>query len=195
MRRALVLLMLFCACAPGQRAVSSSPTPSAEVSPLASPSPSPSPLPSPSPIAYGPPQYRAMWVDAFNDGIKSRAQVEKLVADAHRANLNALLVQVRKRGDAYFNRSEEPRALDITGSRGFDPLGYLIQVAHASTPRIEVHAWLNTFFVGQESGVLVKHADWANRTNDGATGGYLDRGNPDVQAYTHKVFMDVERNS
>jgi uncharacterized lipoprotein YddW (UPF0748 family) len=135
-----------------------------------------------------------MWVDGFNDGIKSRAQVEKLVADARHANLNALIVQVRKRGDAYFNRSEEPKALDITGSRGFDPLGYLIQVAHASRPRIEVHAWLNTFFVGQESGVSVKHPDWANRTNDGATGGYLDPGNPDVQAYTHKVFMDVARN-
>ena len=136
-----------------------------------------------------------MWVDAFNDGIKSRAQVEKLVADAHRANLNALIVQVRKRGDAYFNRSyEEPRAVDIAGSRGFDPLAYLIQLAHASRPSIEVHAWLNTFFAGQESGVYRKHGDWVNVTNDGATGGYLDPGNPDVQAYTHKIFMDVARN-
>jgi uncharacterized lipoprotein YddW (UPF0748 family) len=135
-----------------------------------------------------------MWVDGFNDGIHSRAQVEKLVADAHRANLNALLVQVRTRGVSFFNRSEEPRALDITGSRGFDPLGYLIEVAHASNPRIEVHAWLNTFFVGQESGVYVMHGDWANRTNDGATSGYLDPGIPEVQAYTHKVFMDLARN-
>lgn len=136
-----------------------------------------------------------MWVDAFNDGIKSRTQVEKLVADAHRANLNALIVQVRKRGDAYFNWSaEEPRATDITGSRGFDPLGYLIQVAHTSRPRIEVHAWLNTFFAGQESGVYRKHPDWVNLTNDGAAGGYLDPGIPEVQAYTHKIFMDVARN-
>ena len=136
-----------------------------------------------------------MWVDAFNDGIKSRAQVEKLVADANRANLNALIVQVRKRGDAYFNRSEEPRALDIIGSRGFDPLAYLIRLAHGSRPRIEVHAWLNTFFVGQESGVFLMHGTaWANRTNDGVVGGYLDPGNPEVQAYTHKVFMDLARN-
>src|ERR1700716_1149025 len=195
MRRALVLLMLFCACAPGQRAGSSRPTPSAEVSPLASPSPSPSPLPSPSPIAFGQPRYRAMWVDAFNDGIKSRAQVEKLIADAHRANLNVLIVQVRKRGDAYFNRSHEPRALDITGSRGFDPLSYVIELAHASVARIEVHAGLNTFFVGDTRGVYLMHGDaWANRTNDGTSGGYLDPAIPEVQAYTHKVFMDVARN-
>src|SRR5260370_25570601 len=45
-----------------------------------------SPSPSPSPIAYGPPQYRALWVDAFHDGMKSPAQVEKLVADAHPPN-------------------------------------------------------------------------------------------------------------
>ena len=189
--RALFLVVVLIGCAPGPHTAAT-----ATATPVASPSPSPiaSPSPSPSPIVYGPNQYRAMWVDGFNDGIKSRAQVEKLVADAHRANLNALLVQVRKRGDAYFNRSEEPRALDITGSRGFDPLGYLIQAAHGSTPRIEVHAWLNTFFVGQESGVLVKHPDWANRTNDGATGGYVDPGNPEVQTYTHKVFMDLARN-
>jgi len=152
-------------------------------------------LPSPSPITYGAPRYRALWVDAFSDGIKSRGQVEKLVADAHRANLNVLIVQVRKRGDAYFNRADEARALDIIGSRGFDPLSYVIELAHASTPRIEVHAWLNTFFVGQTSGVYLYHAEqWANRTDAGATGGYLDPANPEVQAYTHKIFMDVALN-
>jgi uncharacterized lipoprotein YddW (UPF0748 family) len=136
-----------------------------------------------------------MWVDALHDGIKSPAQVEKLVADAHRANINALIVQVRKGGDAYFNHADEPRALDIVASRGFDPLGYVIRLAHASTPRIEVHAWLNTFFVSEDSGVFVKNgAAWGNRANDGSTSGYLDPGIPEVQAYTHKIFMDVARN-
>src|SRR5438105_4325462 len=80
-----------------------------------SPIPSPAPSPSPSPIVLGAPQFRALWVDAFHDGMKSPAQVEKLVADAHRGNLNALIVQVRKRGDAYFNQRDEPRATDILG--------------------------------------------------------------------------------
>ncbi|MGA7911326.1 MAG: family 10 glycosylhydrolase [Candidatus Dormiibacterota bacterium] len=154
-----------------------------------------SPSPSPSPIAYAQPEYRALWVDAFHDGIKSPAQVEKLVADAHRANLNALIVQVRKAGDAYFNRSDEPRATDITGPPDFDPLAYVIRLAHASTPRIEVHAWLNTFFVGQSSQVYVEHSDqWGNRASDGSASGYLDPGVPEVQIYTHQIFMDVARN-
>ena len=43
---------------------------------------------SPAEPATATPQYRALWVDAFHDGMKSPAQVEKLVADANRANLN-----------------------------------------------------------------------------------------------------------
>jgi uncharacterized lipoprotein YddW (UPF0748 family) len=156
----------------------------------ASPSPSPA-----SPVAFGQPEYRALWVDAFHDGIKSPAQVGKLVADARRANLNALFVQVRKTGDAYFNRSDEPRAKDVTPPRDFDPLAYVIQLAHASVPRIEVHAWVNTFFSGQSSQVYLQHgAEWGNRTAAGETAGYLDPGVPEVQIYMHRVFMDLARN-
>src|SRR5712692_10133519 len=154
-----------------------------------------SPTPLPSPIVFGPPHYRALWVDAFHDGIKSPSQVEKLVADAHRANINALIVQVRKAGDAYFNRSDEPRASDIIGPPDFDPLAYVIKLAHAAVPRIEVHAWLNTFFAGQDSQVYLQHGDtWGNRADDGSTSGYLDPGVPEVQIYTHQVLMDVAKN-
>jgi uncharacterized lipoprotein YddW (UPF0748 family) len=153
------------------------------------------PSPSPSPIVFGQPQYRALWVDAFHDGIKSRAQIEKLVADAHRANLNALIVQVRKRGDAYFNVGDEPRATDIQGPPDFDPLAYVIQLAHAMKPRIEVHAWLNTFFVGETSAVYKTHGNgWGNRAVDGFKGAFLDPGVPAAVAYTHKIFMDVALN-
>jgi uncharacterized lipoprotein YddW (UPF0748 family) len=159
-----------------------------------SPFPSPTPSPSPSPIALAAPQFRALWVDAFHDGMKSPAQVEKLVADARRGNLNALIVQVRKRGDAYFNQSDEPRATDIQGPREFDPLAYLIQLAHDSTPRIEVHAWLNTFFVGNTSDVYVHHKRWATLSNTGTKSEFFDPGVPEVLTYTHKVFMDVAKN-
>src|SRR5712692_11617444 len=153
-----------------------------------------SPTPLPSPIVFGTPQYRALWVDAFHDGIKSPSQVEKLVADAHRANINALIVQVRKAGDAYFNRSDEPRATDIQGPPDFDPLAYVIALAHKALPRIEVHAWLNTFFAGESSRVYLDNGPgWGNRANDGTRSGYLDPGVPEVQIYTHQVFMDVAR--
>ncbi|HVC77432.1 MAG TPA: family 10 glycosylhydrolase [Candidatus Micrarchaeaceae archaeon] len=157
--------------------------------------PSPSPSASASVVTLGPPQYRALWVDAFHDGIKSPAQVEKLVADAHRGNLNALIVQVRKRGDAYFDQSDEPRATDIQGPPEFDPLAYVIQLAHASTPRIEVHAWLNTFYVGDTSAVFANHRSaWGTLSNTGTKSGLFDPGVPDVLTYTHKIFMDVAKH-
>jgi uncharacterized lipoprotein YddW (UPF0748 family) len=168
---------------------------SSQPSPAPTPTVAASPSPSPSPILFSPPQYRALWVDAFHDGMKSPAQIEKLVADAHRANLNALIVQVRKRGDAYFNISEEPRATDIHGPPTFDPLAYVIQLAHAMSPRIEVHAWLNTFFVGDTSAVYKLHSGhWAARDTNGTRGGFLDPGVPEVLAYTHNIFMNVARN-
>ena len=89
-------------------------------------------------------EFRAFWVDAFHDGIKTPEQVDKLIADAQRANVNALIVQVRRRGDAYFNRALEPRTEDPALQPGFDALQYLIDKAHSGSPRIEVHAWLAT---------------------------------------------------
>ncbi|HEY1454955.1 MAG TPA: family 10 glycosylhydrolase [Candidatus Dormibacteraeota bacterium] len=151
--------------------------------------------PTPAPVAFAPPEYRALWVDALHDGIKSPAQVEKLVSDARSANLNALFVQVRLAGDAYFNRADEPRAKDIRGPAGFDPLAYVVRLAHASVPRIEVDAWVNTFFVGSSSQVYLQHgAQWGNRASDGSVAGYLDPGVPEVQIYTHRVLMDLVRN-
>ncbi|MEA2655015.1 MAG: hypothetical protein QOI23_380 [Chloroflexota bacterium] len=186
-RRRCAGVILLIACLAGCTTTESSARPT--------PTLAASPSPSPSPVVLGQPQYRALWVDAFHDGMKSRTQIEKLVADAHRANLNALIVQVRKRGDAYFNVADEPRATDIVGAKDFDPLAYVIQLAHAMTPRIEVHAWLNTFFVGNTSDVYKQHgSQWGNRDVNGTKSGYLDPGVPEALAYTHKVFMDVAAN-
>ena len=149
---------------------------------------------SPTPVELGPAQYRALWVDAFHDGMKSQTQIRKLVVDAHRANINALFVQVRPRANAYFNKSDEPRASDIEGPTSFDPLAYVIRLAHEANPRIEVHAWLNTFFVGNGQVYKDHAASWASKADDGSSGGFFDPGVPEVQTYTHKIFMDVAAN-
>jgi uncharacterized lipoprotein YddW (UPF0748 family) len=143
-----------------------------------------------------PPQYRALWVDAFHDGVKTPGQVDKLIADAERGNLNTLIVQVRPRGDAFFNVGPEPRADDFgLAPAPYDPLAYLLQRAHSAEPRLAVWAWLNTFFVGSDSQVFQQHGqDWGNRTWSGATGGYLDPGVPDAEKYTHDVFVDLVKN-
>jgi uncharacterized lipoprotein YddW (UPF0748 family) len=146
-------------------------------------------------VILGAPRYQALWVDAFHDGIHSRQQIDQLVDTAARANVNTLIVQVRKAGDAYYRRSLEPAAWDIFAPPSFDPLGYLIQVAHRASPRIAIQAWVNTFYVGSNSHVYSQHGqDWANRRADGDAGPYLDPGNPAVRDYTHRVLMHLAEN-
>jgi uncharacterized lipoprotein YddW (UPF0748 family) len=169
-------------------------------SPRVTPEPAASAVPDgPTIVPEGAPQYRALWVDGFHEGFKSPKQVNTLIARAHTANLNALFVQVRKRGDAYFLRGVEPLAGDIDYPHhpNWDPLAYLIQKAHTANPPLQVHAWMNTFFVGQTSEVFQDNGDqWGNirfsGTNDGY--GYLDPGVPAVRAYTQEVMTQVVRH-
>lgn len=146
-------------------------------------------------------EFRALWVDAFHPGFKSRSEVTQLIADARRGHFNALVVEVRKRGDAYYDSRLEPRATDIAA--GFDPLAELIRQAHAATPRIEVHAWIVTFPIWasrnsnppQPTHVFNRHPDWLMKNDAGETwtgSNYqLDPGHPGVQEHTFNVAMDL----
>ena len=69
-----------------------------------------------------------------------------MVRDADDAGFNTLLVQVRGRGDAFYDSRWEPRA-EALGSApaGFDPLALVISEAHARG--MAVHAWVNTRLV------------------------------------------------
>lgn len=193
----MLLPVVGLACSAGVTEARPAPAPSA-ASGLAAPTEPPEPATAPTPepaVPLGPPAYHALWVDAFRPGIHSPEEIDRLVATAHGARINALFVQVRKAGDAYYLRSLEPAAWDIFGPRKFDPLAYLLKRAHAANPRIEVHAWANTFYVGRRSPVYSEHgADWGNRKPDGTTGPYLDPGNPEAARYTHDVLMHLARN-
>ncbi|MBI4493048.1 MAG: family 10 glycosylhydrolase [Chloroflexi bacterium] len=177
---------------------------------LARPTSAPTPVPT-VPSTSGEPQLRGWWVDAFHDGFKTPQQVDRLLATARAANVNALFVQVRRRGDAYFVRSLEPRAEDPDLAQGFDPLQYLLDRAHQQ-PRVEVHAWLATFPIWREgrpapaapSHVFNRHgptaqgrANWLSLNRQGqAFDGQnfsLDPGHPDALRYTVDVALDLVR--
>ncbi|UAC49540.1 family 10 glycosylhydrolase [Bacillus aquiflavi] len=154
-------------------------------------------------------QLRAFWVDAFHDGIKTPEQVDQLLKDVHDANANTVIVQVRRRGDAYFNKSLEPRTQDPRLKQGFDALQDLIDKAHAMEPKIEVHAWLATLpiwnslyppidanHVFNQHGPSSEGADfWLMTRYDGvirAGADYvLDPGHPDALDYTVEQYVNV----
>jgi uncharacterized lipoprotein YddW (UPF0748 family) len=157
-------------------------------------------------------EFRAFWVDAFHAGIKSRAEVDQLIRDVRSARANAVLVQVRRRGDAYYNCSIEPRAPELRKQPDYDPLAYLIEVAHAARPAIEVHAWLAALPIATASApptapehVYASHgpaaagdAMWLSMALDGTFAAEdtlsLDPGHPAAAQHIVDVALDLAHN-
>ena len=98
--------------------------------------------------AEGEKEVRAFWADAFAAGLKTRAEIDQLVARVQEANANTIIAQVRRRGDSFYLNSAEPFTEDANVEAGLDPLAYLLERAHAAG--IEVHAWVavNTIYSG-----------------------------------------------
>ena len=88
------------------------------------------------------PQYRVLWVDTFNTPLFNHNDVVAVVSNAKAANANAILAQVRRRGDAFYLSATEPPPDFTTIPAGFDILADLIAAAHAQG--IEVHAFCIT---------------------------------------------------
>ena len=78
-----------------------------------------------------------------------------MVADAARAGITDLFVQVRGRGDAYYESSIVPAALPLRDAwkrhGRYDPLEDVLESAHARG--IRVHAWMNVYLVQSGSDV------------------------------------------
>lgn len=87
-----------------------------------------------------PQEVRALWV--VRDVLTKPDSIKVMVERAHKSGFNTLIVQVRGRGDAYYDARWEPRADSIRNQPGFDPLALVLKEAHARN--IAVHAWLNT---------------------------------------------------
>ncbi|MDW8291094.1 MAG: family 10 glycosylhydrolase [Armatimonadota bacterium] len=155
------------------------------------------------PTGRASPEIRAFWVDAWHAGLSTPAEIDALLQAARTAKANALFVQVRKRGDAYYLSHYEPRASDV--APGFDPLAYLIQRARELTPRIEVHAWLVMLpiWASQTPPADPLHPynrfpQWLSLNDSGASydgsNHSFDPGHPDAADYTFRVALDVLRH-
>jgi uncharacterized lipoprotein YddW (UPF0748 family) len=155
----------------------------------------------------GPAEFRALWVDAYHAGIKTPGQINTLVETARAASVNALVVQVRRRGDTYYPSAIDPWAPDATP--GFDALAYLVAAAHQAG--IEVHAWATTLAIWNDApppaepdhtfnmhGLNATGRDaWLMATPEGnmlADVYYLDPGHPDVVDYMVAVYEELVAN-
>ena len=147
-------------------------------------------------------EFRGFWVDGFNQGFHTPEQVDTLLQRVRAAHMNAVIVQMRKRGDAHYASPLEPFATQQ--QEGFDALAYLIERAHSETPRIEVHVWLNCHPIWPGSGwpsdpkhILNRRPEIQTEDYDGkriTEVGYAgDWGHPVYQEWFAKVVLDIVR--
>ena len=159
-------------------------------------------------------EFRAFWVDAFGDGIYDEDQVDKLVAAAKAANVNALVVQIGRRGDCFCGRASMPRTQAAIAPYPYDPLDTVIAKAHAAG--IQVHAWIITTAMWNSSvpprdprhvfnlhgPMTTGYDNWLGVRYDGAlregtspsANWFFDPGHPAAAAYIAEMFLSVARN-
>jgi uncharacterized lipoprotein YddW (UPF0748 family) len=130
-----------------------------------------------------------LWV--LRTSLSSPASVQTLVQSARASGFNTLLVQVRGRGDSYFQSRLEPRATELMKQpESFDPLAAVIDAARDA--ELKVHAWVNVNFVSSagelpsaREHLVHRHPDWLMVPRELAQD--LARVDPESPAYLGKL--------
>lgn len=167
-------------------------------------------LPPPN-LLYPPPkrEMRAVWLATSGlDWPKStdpgaqQSALTTIFNDLHTKNFNAVVFQVRSRGNAYYNSSHEPWASELTGNLGqqpsYDPLQFAINLARLNG--LELHAWVNFSIAWNgttppnsvvKNHVTKDHPEWVKVYSNQL---WLDPGIPAVRDWLRMVALDLARN-
>ena len=155
---------------------------------------------------------RYLWV--IRDVLKSKRSIDDMVSFAIEKNINHLFVQVRGRGDSFYESQFTSRS-QILSEGEFDPLAYLLDTANGKG--INIHAWVNVYFLWSskslpkdERHILHMQQQWLDTTeewpvdvgkqlemvavNNYSEGLFLSPNHPDVNEYLMKVFRELITN-
>ncbi len=153
---------------------------------------------------------QGIWV--VRHSITSPQKVRKLVKFASTHGYTDLFVQVRGRGDAYYNSNIVPRSTLLPRS-GYDPLADIIPLAHAQG--IKIHAWVNMYLSWsarklptEPKHIVNQHPDWvevngsgkndlefiAKNGKNGREGVYLSPLNDEVNDHLLQVIDELVQN-
>ncbi len=155
-------------------------------------------------------EFRGVWIATVDnidwpthgnwDPEKQRAEFIRIL-DMHRANgMNAMVVQVRPAGDAFYPSPYEPWSQWLTGTQGkppspyYDPLEFMIKETHRRG--MEFHAWLNPYravFNIKTSSIAPNHItrlhpEWFLTYGDKK---YFDPASKEAQQFVVKVVRDI----
>jgi len=146
-------------------------------------------------------EFRATWVvtsqyiSPTSTVAENKARIIKILDEHKKANMTAVLWQVRQSGSSYYQSSYEPWGYYAGGAYpGFDPLAFAIEEAHKRG--LEVHAWFNTFMISSNAAgrITASHPNWICTNGDGtAMSKYyaVSPGIDSVRKYTLKVAMEI----
>ena len=155
---------------------------------------------------------RYLWV--IRDVLKSKSSIDDMVNFAIEKNINHLFVQVRGRGDSFYESQFISRSQILTEGE-FDPLAYLLNAANGKG--INIHAWVNVYFLWSskslpknEQHILHMQQQWLDTTeewpvdvgkqlemvgvNNNSEGLFLSPNHPDVNEYLITVFRELITN-
>jgi uncharacterized lipoprotein YddW (UPF0748 family) len=142
------------------------------------------------------------WPSASNLSVeRQQADLIAILDRMQSLNLNALVLQIRPAGDAFYASDLEPWSFWLTGEQGrapspyYDPLEFAIEEAHARG--IELHAWFNPYRAKLGSSYRLSPDNMANRFPQYAYQYgdliWMDPGAAVVQQQTYNVILDVTR--
>ncbi len=155
-------------------------------------------------------EFRAVWIatvvniDWPREPGLSVGQQKKEFLDIldfyQKLNFNAVIVQVRAAGDAFYPSTYEPWSKYLTGTEGtapdpyYDPLEWMISEAHQRG--LEFHAWFNPYRATFNKDTLELAANHAFHTHHDwmisyGKRYYFNPGLPEVRQYTTDVIMEV----
>jgi uncharacterized lipoprotein YddW (UPF0748 family) len=158
-------------------------------------------------------EFRAIWIATVvnidwpktnTDPVeKQKADFIEILDTYKKLNYNAVIVQIRSVGDAFYPSKLAPWSKYLTGKEGqapnpyFDPLEWMITETHARG--FEFHAWLNPYRATMDLNTSVlspnhdffKHPEWMIKY-----GGkyYYNPALPEVQTHLIAVVDEVVRN-
>ncbi|EOZ97057.1 putative glycoside hydrolase [Indibacter alkaliphilus LW1] len=164
-------------------------------------------------ITPSPREFRAVWIatvaniDWPSAGHipfeRQKREFTELLDYYQKLNFNAVIVQIRTSGDAFYPSKFAPWSRYLTGKEGQkpntteDPLSWMILEAHRRG--LEFHAWLNPYRATMNLDTKIlspehdffKHKDWMIKYD---TKYYYNPGLPEVRRHLVNIIQEVVKN-
>ena len=142
----------------------------------------------------------------------SKKSIDEMIQFAVLNRFNNIVIQVRGRGDAFYNSKFVPKS-SLIKNLDFDPLAYVLPTAKEKG--LKVHVWLNAYLLWSSSVKPIQNEHLANtkiewidhnqlqnkslkellidnkNRKNGFEGIYLSPGHPNVNKYLLKVFKEL----